>query len=128
MPLALDLVAKAGAVFASQLSYIQTLAGIRRIKAELPGVFTVLGLSNISFGLAPAARTSKIDLTTIHLPVGRRAAKHLSAFTPSGQCNRGDHHQYQGSDQRRRSPVQQTQFHGEPLRTQASMTSITSRS
>lgn len=35
---------------------VQTLEGIRRIKAELPGVFTMLGLSNISFGLAPAAR------------------------------------------------------------------------
>ena len=35
---------------------IQTLEGIRRIKQELPGVFTVLGLSNISFGLPPAAR------------------------------------------------------------------------
>ena len=35
---------------------VQTLEGIRRIKSELPGVFTMLGLSNISFGLAPAAR------------------------------------------------------------------------
>lgn len=35
---------------------IQTLEAIRRVKAELPGCLTVLGLSNISFGLAPAAR------------------------------------------------------------------------
>ncbi len=35
---------------------IQTLAAIRAVKAELPGSLTVLGLSNISFGLAPAAR------------------------------------------------------------------------
>ncbi|NBB94382.1 MAG: methionine synthase [Planctomycetes bacterium] len=35
---------------------IQTLEGIRKVKAELPGVFTTLGLSNISFGLAPASR------------------------------------------------------------------------
>jgi 5-methyltetrahydrofolate--homocysteine methyltransferase len=35
---------------------LQTLEGIRRIKAELPGCLTVLGLSNISFGLAPPAR------------------------------------------------------------------------
>ena len=35
---------------------IQTLDAIRRIKAELPGVLTVLGLSNISFGLAPHSR------------------------------------------------------------------------
>jgi 5-methyltetrahydrofolate--homocysteine methyltransferase len=35
---------------------LATLEGIRRIKTELPGVQTILGLSNISFGLAPAAR------------------------------------------------------------------------
>ena len=37
-------------------SAIETLEGIRRIKAELPGVFTSLGVSNVSFGLAPNAR------------------------------------------------------------------------
>ncbi len=35
---------------------IETIEGIRRIKAELPGVSTMLGLSNVSFGLNPAAR------------------------------------------------------------------------
>jgi 5-methyltetrahydrofolate--homocysteine methyltransferase len=35
---------------------IETLEAIRRVKAELPGVRTILGLSNISFGLNPAAR------------------------------------------------------------------------
>ena len=35
---------------------IETIEGIRAIKAELPGVSTVLGLSNVSFGLNPAAR------------------------------------------------------------------------
>jgi 5-methyltetrahydrofolate--homocysteine methyltransferase len=35
---------------------IETLEGIRRIKTELPGVSTILGLSNVSFGLNPAAR------------------------------------------------------------------------
>jgi len=35
---------------------IETIEGIRRIKAELPGVHTLLGLSNVSFGLNPAAR------------------------------------------------------------------------
>ena len=35
---------------------IETIEGIRRIKSELPGVYTVLGLSNVSFGLNPAAR------------------------------------------------------------------------
>ena len=37
-------------------SAIETLEGIRRIKAELPGVFTSLGVSNVSFGLSPNAR------------------------------------------------------------------------
>jgi len=35
---------------------IETLEGTRRIKAELPGVFTIVGLSNVSFGLNAAAR------------------------------------------------------------------------
>ena len=34
----------------------ETIEGIRLIKRELPGVFTSLGVSNVSFGLAPAAR------------------------------------------------------------------------
>ena len=33
-----------------------TIDAIRRIKAELPGVHTTLGVSNVSFGLKPAAR------------------------------------------------------------------------
>ncbi len=39
-----------------QTAGIETLEAIRRIKAELPGVFTILGISNISFGLQPHAR------------------------------------------------------------------------
>ncbi|MGH9082679.1 MAG: methionine synthase, partial [Acidimicrobiales bacterium] len=35
---------------------IETIEGIRMIKSELPGVHTLLGLSNVSFGLSPAAR------------------------------------------------------------------------
>ncbi|MGH9001407.1 MAG: homocysteine S-methyltransferase family protein, partial [Acidimicrobiia bacterium] len=35
---------------------IETIEAIRRIKADLPGVFTVLGVSNVSFGLKPAIR------------------------------------------------------------------------
>ncbi|HYY88213.1 MAG TPA: homocysteine S-methyltransferase family protein, partial [Chloroflexota bacterium] len=33
-----------------------TIEGIRRVKAELPGVLTLLGLSNVSFGVSLAAR------------------------------------------------------------------------
>jgi 5-methyltetrahydrofolate--homocysteine methyltransferase len=35
---------------------MNTIEAIRRIKAELPGVYTTLGVSNVSFGLNPAAR------------------------------------------------------------------------
>ncbi|MGZ8766411.1 MAG: methionine synthase, partial [Acidimicrobiia bacterium] len=35
---------------------IETIEAIRRIKTELPGASTVLGLSNVSFGLKPALR------------------------------------------------------------------------
>jgi len=37
-------------------SAIETIEGIRRIKSELPGVLTSLGVSNVSFGLGPEAR------------------------------------------------------------------------
>jgi 5-methyltetrahydrofolate--homocysteine methyltransferase len=37
-------------------SAIETIEGIRLIKRELPGVFTSLGVSNVSFGLSPDAR------------------------------------------------------------------------
>jgi len=37
-------------------SAIETLDGISSIKRELPGVWTVLGVSNLSFGLAPHSR------------------------------------------------------------------------
>jgi 5-methyltetrahydrofolate--homocysteine methyltransferase len=35
---------------------LETVEAIKRIKAELPGAFTILGVSNISFGLSPASR------------------------------------------------------------------------
>jgi 5-methyltetrahydrofolate--homocysteine methyltransferase len=35
---------------------VETIAGIAAIKESLPGVHTILGLSNVSFGLNPAAR------------------------------------------------------------------------
>ena len=37
-------------------SAIETIDGIRQIKSKLPGVLTSLGVSNVSFGLSPAAR------------------------------------------------------------------------
>jgi 5-methyltetrahydrofolate--homocysteine methyltransferase len=37
-------------------SAVETIEGIRRIKAELPAVKTSLGVSNVSFGISPPAR------------------------------------------------------------------------
>lgn len=39
-------------------SAVDTIAGIKAIKKELPGVLTSLGVSNVSFGLKPAARAA----------------------------------------------------------------------
>ena len=35
---------------------LETIEAIKRIKTELPGAYTILGVSNISFGLNPASR------------------------------------------------------------------------
>src|SRR5690606_21414564 len=35
---------------------IETIEAIKAIKEEIPGCFTTLGLSNVSFGLSPASR------------------------------------------------------------------------
>jgi 5-methyltetrahydrofolate--homocysteine methyltransferase len=37
-------------------SAVETIEGIRAIKRELPGVLTILGVSNLSFGIHPHAR------------------------------------------------------------------------
>ena len=39
-------------------SAVETIAGIELIKARIPGVLTSLGVSNVSFGLKPAARAA----------------------------------------------------------------------
>lgn len=49
---------------------IHTIDAIRRIKAEMPGVHTILGVSNCSFGLAPAAR---VVLNSVFLHYAREA-------------------------------------------------------
>ena len=66
---------------------IETIEAIRRIAGELPGVHTIVGLSNVSFGLSPAARqvlnsvflhecaTAGLDAAIVHaskiLPLAR---------------------------------------------------------
>src|SRR3989442_895713 len=47
---------------------LETIEGIRRIKNELQGVFTILGVSNISFGLNPASRIV-LNSVFLHEPV-----------------------------------------------------------
>ena len=47
-----------------------TLDAIRRIKAEIPGAYTTLGLSNVSFGLSPATRQV---LNSVYLHEAREA-------------------------------------------------------
>ncbi len=47
-------------------SAIETIDGIRKIKAELPGVLTSLGVSNVSFGLSPAARAALNSVFLYH--------------------------------------------------------------
>ncbi|MCL1592961.1 MAG: methionine synthase [Actinomycetia bacterium] len=68
---------------------METMEAIRRIKAELPGVHTVLGVSNVSFGLRPAARRV-LNSVFLHecLEVGLDAAIiHAGKITPLSQID-----------------------------------------
>ncbi|GMQ92874.1 MAG: methionine synthase [Acidimicrobiia bacterium] len=76
---------------------METIQAIKRIKSELPGVSTVLGVSNISFGLRPAARRvlnsvflyecleAGLDAAIIHAgkitPLSAIEEEHLKACT-----------------------------------------------
>jgi 5-methyltetrahydrofolate--homocysteine methyltransferase len=59
---------------------IATLEAIRRIKAELPGVRTILGVSNVSFGLSPAARQV---LNSVFLHEAREAGLDAAIVSPA---------------------------------------------
>lgn len=61
-------------------SAIETIEGIRRIEAELPGVLTILGVSNVSFGLNPPARRV---LNAVFLYHCVRAGLDLAIIHPS---------------------------------------------
>ena len=52
----------------------ETIEAIRRITTDLPGVHVVLGVSNISFGLSPAARITlnSVSCTTAVKPAWMR--------------------------------------------------------
>jgi 5-methyltetrahydrofolate--homocysteine methyltransferase len=47
-------------------SAVQTIEGIQRIKTELPGVLTILGVSNVSFGVKPHARAALNSVFLYH--------------------------------------------------------------
>jgi 5-methyltetrahydrofolate--homocysteine methyltransferase len=65
-------------------SAIETIEGIRLIKRELPGVLTSLGVSNVSFGLKPAARAALNSVFLHHcVEAGLDAALvHAKEITP----------------------------------------------
>jgi 5-methyltetrahydrofolate--homocysteine methyltransferase len=58
----------------------QTIEGIRRIKAELPDVHTSLGVSNVSFGLNPAARHA---LNSVFLHEAQEAGLDAAMVSPA---------------------------------------------
>ncbi|MGH2586466.1 MAG: dihydropteroate synthase, partial [Dehalococcoidia bacterium] len=59
---------------------VETLEGIRRVKAGLPGVLTVLGVSNLSFGVAPHARAA---LNSVFLYHAVEAGLDLAIINPA---------------------------------------------
>ena len=58
----------------------ETIEAIRRITTELPGVHVVLGVSNISFGLSPAAR---INLNSVFLHDCCKAGMDAAIVSPA---------------------------------------------
>ena len=83
-------------------SAVETIEGIRRIKAEIPGVKTSLGVSNVSFGVSPVgARGAQLGVPPPlrgggsrprdgqpepHHPV-RRDRPRTSASSPTTSCS-----------------------------------------
>src|SRR5579885_774840 len=63
-----------------QTAGIETLEAIRRVKAELPGVLTILGVSNLSFGLKPHARAV---LNSVFLYHAVKAGLDLAIVNPT---------------------------------------------
>lgn len=62
-------------------SAVETLEALRRIHGRLPGVYTVLGVSNISFGLPRAARPI---VNSVFLTLATRAGLDLAIVDPRG--------------------------------------------
>jgi 5-methyltetrahydrofolate--homocysteine methyltransferase len=71
----------------------QTIEGIRRIKEALPGVLTVLGVSNVSFGLSVASRPALNSVFLYHcVQAGLDAAivnpAHITPYAEIGATER----------------------------------------
>lgn len=49
---------------------LETLEAIERLKTEIPGCYTILGVSNVSFGLSPAAR-QVLNSVFLHMAIQR---------------------------------------------------------
>ncbi|HWE43298.1 MAG TPA: homocysteine S-methyltransferase family protein, partial [Gemmatimonadaceae bacterium] len=72
----------------------ETIEGIRLIKKELPGVMTILGVSNVSFGLSPEARGVLNSVFLHHcVEAGLDAAivnpAHITPYAEIGEEERG---------------------------------------
>ncbi len=70
-------------------SAVETIEGIRLIKAALPGVLTSLGVSNVSFGLKPSARAA-LNSVMLHHCVHAgldMALVHAKEITPYGELD-----------------------------------------
>ena len=76
-------------------SAVETIEGIRRIKAELPGVKTSLGVSNVSFGISPAARA--VLNSVVPAPLRRRRARPRDGQPEPHHAVRGDPRARSGS-------------------------------
>jgi 5-methyltetrahydrofolate--homocysteine methyltransferase len=74
-------------------SAIETIEGIRRIKAELPGVKTSLGVSNVSFGISQPARAVLNSVFLHHcveagLDLAMVNPNHISPYPEISQAER----------------------------------------
>jgi 5-methyltetrahydrofolate--homocysteine methyltransferase len=59
---------------------VETLEGIRLVKEQIPGCFTTLGVSNLSFGVAPHARAA---LNSVFLWHAREAGLDTAIINPA---------------------------------------------
>ena len=74
-------------------SAVETIEGIRRIKAEIPGVKTSLGVSNVSFGVSPVGRAALNSVFLHHcveagLDLAMVNPNHITPYSEIGQEER----------------------------------------